>query len=198
MKLLNITGFALIGLIIVQSPVIYAGKPIIVSERVSDIKAQDTEMSQKLSSRSTDIQVQIQERNKTVKAEICERRKEKIAAIIPKLATNSDILIANLDNFYVRITSFYVTGQLFDIDYDRLQISVEESKAEAALAVATIKDYIFELDCNNANLGQQLDGYRTSINLAKESLRAYRTSLIDMTRSLRAVAADSTNGPEDE
>lgn len=146
------------------------------------------------------IKQEVEERRETIKQEVCERRQQQLTQVMPRLATGATSVKSAFDTIYSRVQGFYESGQLTVSNYDELKAEVDAAQAEAAVALAAVDSYEFELDCENANVGEQLDGFRTAVSSAKESLKAYRQALVNLISALRAEAAEEaqTNADEEE
>ncbi len=148
--------------------------------------------------RSAEIQERVQERRAQVQADVCERRQDQLNQVLPRLATQSTRLAANMDTIYERVQGFYESGQLTVPNYDELDEAVAASQAEAQAAVELVTTYEFELDCDNPSLGDQMFTFRESVAEAREALKQYRTDLVTLISSLRAAAAEQAEGTETE
>ena len=143
--------------------------------------------------RREQIEQKVAERKQEVKQEVCERKKEQLQRVIPKLATQATALKDAIDRVYDNVQGFVESEQVVVSDYEAKKTSVDEAQAEAAAAVGVVEDYQFELDCDNPNVGEQLDGFRLAVTQAREALHAYRDELVALIQSMRAQEADNAD-----
>lgn len=149
--------------------------------------------------RVQNIRQDVEERRAQVAQEVCERRSERLQAVIPRLATSSTTLQASIDKMYERVQGFYESGQLTVNNYEELNANVLSAQADSAAAVEAVSTFEFELDCEEAGVGQQLDGFREAVGQARDALNSYRSALVDLISSLRAEAAgQSAAGNENQ
>ena len=140
--------------------------------------------------RAAEIEDRVTERRAQVQAEVCERRQDQIDRMLPRLASQSTRLAANMDTIYERVQGFYESGQLTVPNFDELDEVVAASQTEVQASVEVVATYEFELDCDNPSLGDQMYGFRESVAEAREALKQYRSDLVTLISSLRAAAAE--------
>lgn len=136
------------------------------------------------------IRQNIEERRARIAQEVCERRSERLQAVIPRLSTSSTTLQTTMDKMYERVQDFYDNGQLTVDNYEELNANVLSAQAESAAAVEAVRTFEFELDCEEAGVGQQLDGFREAVGQARDELKSYRAALVAFISALRAEAAE--------
>ncbi|MGH7158249.1 MAG: hypothetical protein ACREGD_04255 [Candidatus Saccharimonadales bacterium] len=136
-----------------------------------------------------EITTRVEERRAQIKKEFCERRQQSLAKVMPRLAQGATSVKQSFDIAYERVVGFYESGQLTVSNYDELVGNVEAAKANAASAVSAAENYQFELDCENPNVGEQLDAFRLAVDEAKAALNEYRQALVELISAMRAAAA---------
>lgn len=140
------------------------------------------------------IKQEVEERKATIKKEVCERRQAQLKTVLPRLATGATSVKSSFDTVYSRVQGFYESGQLTVANYETLNANVAAAQAAAGTAIAAIESASFELDCENPDLGSQLDGYRAAVRNAQESLGAYRDALVQLISAMRAAQATEGEG----
>jgi|AntRauTorckE6833_2_1112554.scaffolds.fasta_scaffold00271_26 hypothetical protein len=161
------------------------------SERSVEAQARQADRQVMREEKQAEIQERVKARRTQVRADVCERRQEQLAQLIPRLANQSSRLNGVVDDIYLRVQGFYESGQLTVDNYETLNSNVADAQAEAQVAVEVVATYEFELDCENASVGDQLVGFRESVAEAREALKAYRTELVALISSLRAEATET-------
>lgn len=139
--------------------------------------------------RKAEIGQKVEERRAEIKKEVCERRQGRLATVIPRLSQGATSVKSSLDTVYNRVVGFYEKGQLTVENYDELVGAVETAKASSEGAVASIGEQSFTLDCDNPNVGQQLDGYRVATKSARTALMNYRDALVQLISAMRSAAS---------
>jgi len=146
--------------------------------------------------RKQEIMTRVEERRAQIKQDVCERRQERLESTLPRLATSANRVQDVIDTMYDRVAGFYEDGQLTVDNYDELVEDIEDARVDAEEAVTTVNNFEFELDCEDADVGEQLDGFRTAVREARDELKDYRTALVSLISDLRAEAAE--DGAEDD
>lgn len=130
------------------------------------------------------------ERRKEIKAEVCERRQEQLEKVLPRLSKGAETVLERLDTVFERVEGFYAKGQLTVADYDAKVEAIVAAQATATTLVEGLNDDIPTIDCASVELGVKLDTYRSATHEAREALKAYRATLVDLISSLKAAAAE--------
>ncbi len=195
------------ALVISTFMVLAAGPAILAQGNRPDVstqRAQAQENSQTARQQSQErveaIKQEVAERRAEIEQEVCERRQDRLNTVMPRLATSSNTLKSTFDTIYERVQGFYDSGQLTVENYDELKEAVDAAQANAEAAVEAINNYEFELDCENSNVGQQLDGFRQAVSEARTELKSYQEALVNLISALRAEAAEqqeTENGTEE-
>jgi hypothetical protein len=176
----------------------------VAAEKLAEARARAEERKLTAQERVEEIKQQVEERRVTINQEACERRQQQLQAAIPRLSTGAEVVKEKIDNLYARVLGFYESGKLTVTDFDDLNTNISNAKAGAEASLEAVTSFEFELDCDNPNVGEQLDGFRSSIRMTRESLKDYRNELVALISSMRAAAeANSdtntdTNNQENE
>lgn len=152
--------------------------------------------------RVAEIKQRVEERKAEIQQQVCERRESNLQRVIPRLSTSAVTLVDRIDVMYDRVVGFYESGQLTVSNYDELKENVDTAQADAHAAVEALDEFEFEIDCENPNVGEQLDSFRTAVQDAREPIKEYRDALVELISSLRAEAAEenaeNNDGTESE
>lgn len=157
-------------------------------------QARAEEAKTSVEERKSKIMAQVEERRAQIEQDVCERRQQVFTSVMPRLAQGATSVKQSMDTVYSRVVGFYVSGQLTVENYDELVGDVEAAKANAESAITTIDQYQFELDCDNPNVGEQLDGFRLAVGGARDALKAYQGELVDLISAMRAAASLEQEG----
>lgn len=143
------------------------------------------------------IQQQVQERRAEVQQQVCERKEDQLQQVIPRLATQSRALKDAIDQVYDNVQGFVENEQVVVEDYEAHTESIDAAQADAEAAVQVVENYEFELDCENPNIGQQLDGFRLAVEEARQELKTYRDELVKLIQEMRAEEASNSETSND-
>lgn len=162
-------------------------------EQRSAVRQTTQQRQQEAQLRVNEIKQKVEQRRATIKQNVCERRQQRLATVIPRLATGATSVKTALDSIYDRVQGFYKNGQLTVDNYDELTTAIDTAKTDSEATLDVVKEYKFELDCDNPSVGEQLESYRLAVKQSKEALKVYRDKLIDLVSALRAEAAENTD-----
>ncbi len=134
-----------------------------------------------------------QSRKIALKQDICQAHKAQLIEQIPALSKSVTTIKQTLDSKYSQITAIYNSGKLTVSNYTTLNAQVLVAQQAAAAAVAAIDPGTITIDCNNNNLGMQLDSFRSTLDVARTALDNYRTTLVDLVSAMNASANAASN-----
>lgn len=131
------------------------------------------------------IQQQVEQRTMVMNQTRCESQQRVLVNAVPRLSQNATAIKDSLDRAYARITTFYEEKALTVENYEFLVNTIEAAKVNSEVTVATIGEYKFEVNCADPNIGQQLHGYRLSVQTAQPALREYRQALLNLVEATK-------------
>jgi hypothetical protein len=164
------------------------------------------------SARAEEAKLNAQERVRAIKEKVtarkaelregvCQRRQEKLDNAIDRLHTRTGRLKTVIDTMYARVKGFYESGQLTVENYAELTATIDTASADADAAVSAVESFTITVDCENNNLGSQLDGFRTAVSETRTALKDYRKALVDLISAMNNSAkaeADNSNSNDTE
>lgn len=128
------------------------------------------------------------ERKIALKQDRCEAQKDKLTERLPRLSQSVTSVKKVLDAKYEKVIAINKSGKLTVSNFDELDAEIKVKQQSAQTAVDNIDPATFAIDCNNNDLGVQLDSYRATVNEAKTALKGYRTALVNLVSALNASA----------
>ena len=165
-------------------------RPADVAERIEERKsAAMTKIEEKRES--------TQEKSSEARKTACEKRQTKITAAMTRISTQASKHVETFDKIYERVQGFYEKGQLTVANYDELNAAVSDAQAAASLEASVLSELNVEIDCDNPDVAGTIATYRNSAKAAKESLKTYRSALVELISSLKAEVAQQNNDTED-
>jgi len=158
------------------------GRPAEVTERIEERKSAAMEMVK-------EKRESAQEKSSEARTAACEKRQTKITSAMSRISTQASKHVETFDKVYERVQDFYAKGQLTVENYDELNAAVAEAQSVALLEASIISELNVEIDCENPNVAGTIATYRDSAKAAKESLKTYRSALVELISSLKSEAA---------
>lgn len=163
------------------------------AERIREEAKQLAEQrKEEIETKREEIKERVQERKAELNQEQCERNQERIEQRLPQLSQSANTQQRVLDTMYARVAGFYESGQLTVSNYEGLVASVETQKLELEDAVTLLGESVVEVDCSASGLGDELSRYRESVRVVQSEVKQYRTALVDLIKSMKAAAEDSS------
>ncbi|NCO10483.1 hypothetical protein GW930_01055 [Candidatus Saccharibacteria bacterium] len=157
-------------------------------------KADAEESRTPVEQRKSEIVKQVEQRRIEVRKEVCERHQRTLSDTMPRLTQAATSVKQSMDGLYSRVAGFYESSQLTVATYGELVANVEVAKANSEAAIATIDGQVFTLDCENSKVGEQLDGYRLSVQDAKPALKEYKSALVELISTMQSAADNQDEG----
>lgn len=180
---LMMLAVALPGVVNAQEETQRRGQPVEVAERVAERK--EAAMTMVEEKRET-----AQTKSQEARTAACERRADKLTSVMSRISAQATKHVGTFDSIYERVQGFYDKGQLTVANYDELNAAVTEAQATAQVEAGALSELNVEIDCEDPDVAGTVAAFRDSTTAAKDALRTYRASIVDLISSLRASAAE--------
>ena len=164
-----------------------------VQARVQQEQQQEAQARDEATAKVKAARAAAESRKIALKQDICQAHKAQLIERVPALSKSVTTIKQVLDSKYTQITAIYNSGKLTVSNYDALNAQVLVDQQAAAAAVAAIDPGTITIDCNNNNLGMQLDSFRSTLDVARTALDNYRTTLVNLVSAMNASANATTN-----
>jgi len=140
-----------------------------------------------------------EERHAIVKKDRCVERKNKLTEALPRLSQGATSVKKTLDDKYQRVQDIHASNKLTAANYDTLKANVDAAKLAAETSIGMVTPSSVTIDCENGSLGTQLDSYRSTVRVARDSLKKYHAALVELIRALTSAedASSTTEGATD-
>lgn len=169
-----------------------------IKQRENEVENERKERAQE---RKTEIKQQIAERKASFKKDICEQKQANIQRALTNMNQNSPRILERFNTVYAKVVTYKTDNNITVERYDELITKVDAALAKAAADVEVAQNYDFTLDCDNQNVGEQLQAAREAGKTARESLKEYRSALKELVKAVKdgaTIAEDSTEGTNNE
>gem|GEM_PF-1512259 len=170
---------------------------------VKEVRDQLKTQRQQIDDKKQELKQKIDERQSERKEKLegrrlaqCQNREDNINALMGKSASAGKMRLTRIQKFEEGIRSFYVAQGLQSESYDTLAAAADE--AEAA-AIAAVDVYASEkYDCAVIDASDTTGPIRESHASAKGALKAYRDSVVQLLKAVKAAFAEkqATSGEE--
>lgn len=167
-----------------------------VKKRLNAMKRQAEKKRTSLEDKRSDLRQRVQERRASIKKDVCVKRQAALENRIAQLSKVGTTIKTRIDSVYEKVTQFYEKGKLTVDDYDGYVEKIEAAKAEAETSLDLVASQSFAFNCESSELGEQLDGFRLSIQEARAPLKDYRKAVVDLIAAMRSAAANKEAGNE--
>lgn len=167
-------------------------------KRREEARQKSSEAKEKAQQKREELKKQAEEKKVEIKAEICEKKKANLQKAVTNMSQNSPKVLEKINSVYDKVVDFKTEKNLDVENYDSLVSSVENAKGKATTDVETARGFNFTLDCENQNVGEQLESARSSAKTAKESLKEYRSALKELIKAIKQAAESVEGGSQNE
>lgn len=159
-----------------------------VTDRENDVAERGKQASDAVKEKVQAARAAAENRKIALKQDVCQAHQEQLTERLPALSQSVNSIKKTLDSKYAQVTAIYTSGKLSVSNYADLDAQVKVAQAAANTAIANIDSSTVTIDCNNNDLGTQLDSFRATITVARSALNDYRTALVNLVSALSAAA----------
>lgn len=161
-----------------------------------EARLNEQEVKKEAREKAKEIRAQARAERSELKPDKCERNQAKIERAIPRISRNAENLVGVFDKIYDRVQGFYESGQLTVSNYDELADAVDEAQLAATTDVAALQELEFTLDCDDPETGVELVSLKDIATGTKDSIKSYRSALVDLISAMRSAAAEASEDSE--
>lgn len=168
-------------------------------------KDKQTEIREKVNQRKSEAKEKVEERRQTVKQQskesrkdVCGKNKDKLTRSMSKVSEQATRHMETFDSIYERVQGFYESGKLTTADYDQLDQAATDAQSQAYAEIMSLEELAGEVDCDNPDVAASVTAFKDAAGGAKESLKQYRRSLVDLISSLKSAADEQAEDESDQ
>lgn len=195
--LLVISGLAMVS---PAAAVMRPGPPgVFASDTVSDsgtIPDQSKNLAQQFKAQA---QAKLQAERQTIKARTEAERQQACTARQKALTTRMSNAVRQakkyesvIDTAYSRVKSFHDSKNLNVSDYATLTAAVDAAQANAKSSVEALQSLDVSVDCSSQTVADSVSAYQSAVKNTRDSLKAYRTALVDLINSLKGASTGAS------
>lgn len=172
--------------------------PVVVgAQQENKERGRKADVAERVEGRKEKAEERVQEKRLTMETKTeerrqaaCERRVEKLEKSMERITTQATRLLGVMDSFHEKVEGFYDKGQLTVSNYDELSANVDSARDAATTEIEALEELNEEIDCTDPEVVVNVSAFKGSANAAKEALREYRKSLVELISSMRSAAAE--------
>jgi hypothetical protein len=129
------------------------------------------------------------------RTKVCEAHKQGLTKKFSRIVTNSERIQARIDDILAKAIAYKQDKNLSPANFDSLVATAQTAQATSADSVAALKTATPSLDCNNTSVATDVAGFKTAAGTTRDNLKAYRTAVKAVLKSLKtAKKATATEG----
>lgn len=168
---------------------------------VESIVDKATQQAGRQANSVSDITAQIKNKAENtslkVRQEVCEQKRTRLQTSTQSMYQGAESVKKGLDAMYDRVVAFYVNGQLTIADFEQSIQQLELTRQQTSNQMKALQTREqSEVDCADAKTADRLEGDRLAGQGVKDTLKQYRTELVDLISSMRSASA--TEGTSNE
>ncbi len=166
-------------------------------ELIEEAEQKAQEIKEKAKLRAEEAKNQAEQKKLEARQRICENKSEKLGAAINNKAQTARAFYDRFSGFSDKIERFVNLKELNVDNYTELYSSVEDASANADAAIVKLEELKFDVDCSEVNLTtENTQEYRDALVAAREALKTYKTSLVNLLRAV-VTSYNSSQGTTD-
>lgn len=132
-------------------------------------------------------------RTEAERIKFCESKSTELNSRLNKKVSDAEKHKAVFDKIFVRVTAFHDSKQLTTADYERLVTKATSAQQAAGNSIATLKSFDGSVDCSNVGAAAtKLAAFKEVLTQTRDSLKAYRTELKNLTVAVKASVPEPT------
>jgi hypothetical protein len=146
-----------------------------------------------------DLKDKAQTKTKEQKQQACTARKANLTKRMNHAVAGAQKHKDNIDKTYAKVKAFHDAKNLNVANYDTLTAAVDKAQSDATAQIAALKALNISVDCTQTDsLATNITAFQTAVKSTRDSLKAYRSSLVDLITALHGASTStddsSTNG----
>ncbi len=162
-----------------------------VEDRVNGIK---TEAHQEIEAARTNLKDQGKEK----RMKSCEARKANLTKRMNNAVAQATKHKAVFDKIFAKAQSLHDTQKLNADNYDALVAAAKTAQTNAQTNIDTLKALDINIDCTSNNVADNVAAFRTAVGNTRDSLKAYRKSIVDILNALNAANKTTNDSNTDD
>lgn len=160
-----------------------------VNERVNTFNTKAQATVKALEAKKAAAKARTTEERKTS----CEARSTELANRLKKKVADAEKHQAVFDKIYDRVKAFHDSKNLSVTDYDALIAKADAAKVTASDSIASLKKLNITVDCSDPTaVATQVAAFKEALGQTRDSLKAYRTSIKNITVAIKASLPDAS------
>lgn len=168
---------------------------------VQAIVDQAAQQAGQQATKASDIATQIKNKSENtslrVRQEVCEQKRTRLQTSTQTMYQGAESVRKGLDTMYDRVVAFYGNGQLTVADFEQKIEKLELTRKLASNQMEALQTRErSEVDCADAKTASRLEGDRLAGQGVKDTLKQYRTELVDLISSMRSASATGETSNE--
>ena len=115
----------------------------------------------------------------------CESHKQGLTNKFSRIVANGKKHQARIDKFLDKATAYKDNSGLSPENWDTLLASAQAAKATSAASIADLKAIAPTIDCNSTSVASDVATFKAAAAKVRDDLKAYKTSVKALLKSLR-------------
>ncbi|HSW78607.1 MAG TPA: hypothetical protein VLF88_01125 [Candidatus Babeliales bacterium] len=137
-----------------------------------------------------------QEHTQAQRQKSCEARKSSLEKRMTNAVAHAKKHKAVFDKMFTRVQNFYTTKKLNVTDYDSHKANVVTAQTNAQASIDALAALDVNVDCSSQNVADSVSAFQQAVKTSRDSLKAYRTTLVDLINSLKGASTSTDKTSE--
>jgi hypothetical protein len=130
------------------------------------------------------------------KQQACTARQAGLTKRMANAVRNATVIKGVIDDKFTKVQDFYTAKNLNVTDYDTMKTAVSDAQAKAADSLSALQATDVTIDCTAGTAAETVSAFQAAVSSTRDSLKAYRTSLVDLINSLKGASTSTTKTDE--
>lgn len=128
----------------------------------------------------------------------CSARQANLTKRMANAVRTANTIKGVIDDKYTKVQDFYTAKSLNVTDYSTLKDATDTAQAKAADSLSALQATDVTIDCTTGNAAETVSAFQASVGDTRDSLKDYRTSLVDLINSLKGASTSTTKSDDSQ
>jgi hypothetical protein len=144
-----------------------------------------------------EVKTKTSDKSRDQKQKSCDARKANLTKRMANAVTAAQRHKEVFDKIYTKVQNFHDSKNLNVTNYDALKAAADKAQQDAADQIAALKSLDVSVDCTQTDsLATNITAFQTAVKSTRDSLKAYRKSIVDVITALHGASTSTTKTPD--
>jgi hypothetical protein len=136
---------------------------------------------------------QIKEHTQAERQKLCQGREKALNRRMGLAVSVAKAHKSFFDKVYTNLKKYHDNKQLNVTNYDSLVAAADQAQANAQASIDALAALDVNVDCASQTVASDVAAYQQAVANTRDSLKDYRSALVDLVKALKLAAGNSTD-----